>query len=158
MDQQTNLINILLCEDNLGDVFIIRNAFNSLNDSYISYEITHVDNGEKCSNLLFRREEYINAIRPNLIILDLNLPKKHGLEILKEIKEDNNLKRIPVIILTTSTAENDIIKSYNLYASCYIHKPFDFNEFTDTIKSLKSFWLKFVKLPSDIDNIELSNI
>ena len=96
---------------------------------------------------LRKEREYANASRPDLILLDLNLPLKHGFEVLEEIKSSPELKMIPVIVLTSSNSETDILKSYNLSASCYLIKPVDFNDFCNEIKSLENFWLKFVQLP-----------
>ena len=96
---------------------------------------------------LYQQEKYKNSVRPHLIILDLNLPKKHGFDVLKEIKEDEKLKTIPIVILTSSKSEKDILKSYSLHASCYLTKPVDLTEFMAAIQSLKEFWFKFVQLP-----------
>ena len=100
--------------------------------------------------MMFLRKEgqFANATRPDLILLDLNLPGKDGREVLKEVKEDDNLKKIPIVVLTTSKAEEDILKSYDLHANSYITKPVDFDQFINVIKSIESFWLEVVKLPS----------
>ncbi len=99
--------------------------------------------------ILRREGEFANVSRPDLILLDLNLPKKDGREVLKEVKEDNDLKKIPIVVLTTSKAEEDILKSYDLHANSYITKPVDFDQFITVIKSIESFWLEVVKLPSE---------
>ncbi len=101
---------------------------------------------------LHQQGQWSNISRPNLILLDLNLPLKHGFEVLDEIKSTPKIKMIPVIILTSSTAERDILKSYNLFASCYLSKPVDLNEFINTLKSLENFWLRFVKLPPQLES------
>ena len=103
--------------------------------------------GVEATDFLFRRNEYQDALRPDLIILDLNLPKKNGQEVLAEIKADESLKSIPVIILTISKAEEDIIRSYNLHANCFLIKPIDLNQFFEVVRSIEDFWLTLVKLP-----------
>lgn len=137
-------INILLAEDNPGDAYLISTA---LADSKVSYKIHNVVNGEAAMAFLRQEGEYTDVPRPDIILLDLNLPLKHGFEVLEEIKTSPELKMIPTIILTSSNSETDILKSYNLFASCYLIKPVDFNDFCNEIKSLENFWLKFVKLP-----------
>lgn len=137
-------INILLAEDNPGDAYLISNA---LAKSQVAYKVYNVLNGEAAMAFLRQENEYANVARPDLILLDLNLPLKHGFEVLEEIKSSPELKMIPVIILTSSSSETDILKSYNLFASCYLIKPVDFNDFCNEIMSLENFWLKFVKLP-----------
>jgi two-component system, chemotaxis family, response regulator Rcp1 len=137
-------IKILIVEDNPGDARLIREAFNEgkiLNTSYV------VKDGVEAMDFLHKHEEFSNAPRPDLILLDLNLPKKDGREVLFEIKNDKKLKNIPVIILTTSQAEEDITKSYDLHANCYIIKPLDFGQFIKMIQSLEEFWFSIVKLP-----------
>ena len=141
-------INILLAEDNPGDVYIISSI---LKESQVSYNFYHVVNGEEVVAFLHQEGEYANVVRPDLILLDLNLPLKHGFEVLEEIKSTSELKMIPVIILTSSSAERDILKSYNLFASCYVSKPVDFNQFVNALKSLEDFWLKFVQLPPQLE-------
>ena len=138
-------INILICEDNLGDVYIITNA---LQDSTKNYTIDRVSDGEAAIAYLQKTGEYINVPRPDLILLDLNLPKLHGFEVLSEIKKDPNLKIIPVIILTSSKSQQDIIRTYELFGSCFVTKPFDIEEFRNAIKHIEEFWLDLVKLPS----------
>ena len=101
------------------------------------------------TDFLFKRNDYKDAPRPDLIILDLNLPKKHGHEVLAEVKADEDLKRIPIVIFTTSKAEEDILKTYNLHANCYITKPLDLNKFLEVVRSIEDFWLTIVKLPNN---------
>ncbi len=137
-------INILLAEDNPGDAYLIGAA---LAKSQISYKVHNVLNGEAVMAFLQQEREYRDAPRPDLILLDLNLPLKHGFEVLKEIKSSPDLQMIPTIILTSSSSETDILKSYSLFANCYLIKPADFNEFCDQIEALENFWLKFVQLP-----------
>ena len=143
--QISQSLEILLVEDNPGDVFLITNT---LSESPVRHSLHQVENGELAVNYLRREGEYARAPRPHLILLDLNLPRKNGFEVLTEIKRDENLKEIPVVILTSSRAEQDILNSYRLYASCYITKPFEFNDFMETVKSIESFWFKIAQLPS----------
>jgi len=137
-------IEILLVEDNPGDV---RLTIEALKDGKIHNHLSVVSDGEEALVFLRRQGQYAKVHRPDLILLDLNLPKKDGLEVLMEIKQENDLKRIPVVILTTSTAEKDIIKTYDLHANCYITKPVDFAQFTSVVKSIEDFWFTVVKLP-----------
>jgi len=137
-------ITILLVEDNPGDADLAREA---LNGSKLSNGLQVVDDGEKAMAFLRRQGPYTDAPRPDLILLDLNLPKKDGREVLSEIKTDPDLKRIPVVILTTSQAEEDICRSYNLHANCYITKPIDLNQFLHVVRSIENFWLSIVVLP-----------
>ncbi len=149
LSQSNQSVNILLCEDNPGDVFIIRNA---LRKSQVSYNFHHVDDGEMCMKFLHHEVEYENTPEPHLLLLDLNLPKKQGFEVLEDIKQDPKLKSLPVIVLTSSNAEQDILKSYNLYASCYVTKPFEYSDFVETVEKIESFWLQLVKLPPLVNN------
>ena len=137
-------IEILMVEDSPGDV---RLAIEALKDAKIHNHLSVVSDGEEALAFLRRQGPYANAPRPDLILLDLNLPKKDGREVLKEIKQAENLKRIPVVILTISTAERDILRAYDLHANCYINKPVDFEQFTDVVKSIEDFWFTVVKLP-----------
>lgn len=139
------IIDILLVEDNSGDVRLAQEA---LKESKVKNQLHVVTDGVEATDFLFKRNDYKDAPRPDLIILDLNIPKKHGHEVLAEVKADEDLKRIPVIILTTSKAEEDILKTYNLHANCYITKPLDFDKFMEVIKSIGDFWLTIVKLPN----------
>jgi two-component system, chemotaxis family, response regulator Rcp1 len=139
-------IEILLVEDNPGDVRLTREA---LRDGKIVNNLHVAEDGVDALAFLRREGKYHNAIRPELILLDLNLPKKDGREVLAEIKADKDLKRIPVVVLTSSEAEQDIVRSYNLHANCYITKPVDLDQFITVVKSIEHFWLKVVKLPPE---------
>ena len=137
-------INILICEDNPGDVYIINSV---LAHSPANYNLDYVSNGEAALDYLYQKGEYQNGVRPDLILLDLNLPQIHGLEILQEIKTVSQFKTIPVIILTSSKSEQDVIKSYERYCSCFVTKPFGYKEFTQTMKDIEQFWLHLVQMP-----------
>lgn len=137
-------IEILLVEDNLGDADLAREA---LEGSKFHNNLHVVDNGEKAMAFLRREGTYAAAPRPGLILLDLNLPRKDGRQVLAEIKADEDLRRIPVVILTTSRAEEDVIKSYDLHANCFITKPLDLNQFLHVVRSIEDFWLSIVVLP-----------
>jgi two-component system, chemotaxis family, response regulator Rcp1 len=137
-------IEILLVEDNPGDVDLAREALES---SKMRNALQVVNDGEEAMAYLLQKGGYAKAARPDLILLDLNLPKKDGREVLAEIKAHKDLKRIPVVILTTSKAEEDILKSYNLHANCYITKPIDLNQFIKVVKAIEDFWFTIVKLP-----------
>ena len=137
-------IEILLVEDNPGDADLAREA---LEGSKFNNILNVVDDGEKAMAYLRRDGLYPEVSRPDLILLDLNIPKKDGRQVLAEIKEDDNLKRIPVVILTTSRAEEDVMKSYNLHCNCYITKPIDLNQFLSVVRSIEDFWLSIVVLP-----------
>ena len=137
-------VEILLIEDNPGDARLTQEA---LNDGKVKNNLHIVYDGVEATDFLFKRNKYKDAPRPDLIILDLNLPKKNGHEVLDEIKVDETLKSIPVVILTTSKAEEDILKSYKLHANCFLTKPIDLIEFFEMIKSIEGFWLTLVKLP-----------
>jgi chemotaxis family two-component system response regulator Rcp1 len=137
-------VDILLIEDNLGDADLAREA---LENSKLHNDLRVVGDGMEAMDYLRRKGKYAQAPRPDLILLDLNLPKKDGREVLAEIKADPDLKRIPVVILTISKDEEDILKSYNLHANCYITKPIDLSQFMKVVKSIEDFWLTIVKLP-----------
>ena len=137
-------IEILLVEDNPGDV---RLTVEALKDGKVSNRLSVVGDGVEAMAFLRREGRFANAPRPHLILLDLNLPKKDGREVLAEVKQDPNLKRIPVVVLTTSQAEQDILRSYELHANAYITKPVDFEHFMGVVKSVEDFWLTIVKLP-----------
>ena len=139
-----NSINILLVEDNPGDADLAREALES---SKMNNNLQVVDDGEKAMAFLRREGSYSDALRPDLILLDLNLPKKDGRQVLAEIKSDKDLKRIPVVILTTSQAEEDVLKTYDLHANCYITKPIDLNQFLHVVRCIEDFWLSIVILP-----------
>jgi CheY-like chemotaxis protein len=137
-------IQILLAEDNPDDIELTVEA---LKDSRVRNRLIVVKDGEEAISYLQGKGKYQHALRPDLILLDLNMPKKNGRDVLREIKNDPRLKRIPVVILTTSQAEEDIAHTYDLHANCYITKPVDFNQFLKVVKSIEDFWLTVVKLP-----------
>ena len=137
-------IEILLVEDNLGDV---RLAIEAFKEGKVSNRLSVVEDGVEAMAFLRKEGKYADAPRPDLILLDLNLPRKDGRELLAEIKVDKDLKRIPVVILTISTAEEDILKTYNLNGNCYINKPVDLEKFFAVVKSIETFWLTIVTLP-----------
>jgi CheY-like chemotaxis protein len=138
-------VEILLVEDNPGDVELTQEA---LAEAKVSNRLHVADDGAKAIDFLFKRGEYAAAPRPDIVLLDLNLPKKDGRQVLAEIKTDPRLSGIPVVILTTSQADEDIIRSYQLHANCYINKPVDFKQFLKVVKSIEEFWLTVVKLPN----------
>jgi two-component system, chemotaxis family, response regulator Rcp1 len=137
-------IQILLVEDNPGDVRLVVEA---LRDAKVRNQLHVVQDGVEAMSLLRREGQYVGIARPDLILLDLNLPRKDGREVLAEIKQDADLKRIPVVILTSSAAEQDVLHAYNLYANCYITKPLALEEFLGVIRAIDDFWLAVVKLP-----------
>jgi two-component system, chemotaxis family, response regulator Rcp1 len=137
-------IEILLVEDNPGD---IRLTIEALKDGKLANNLTVVQDGVEAIALLHREGPYAKARRPDIILLDLNLPKLHGSEILSKLKTDERFKSIPVIILTTSKADEDILRSYQLHANCYISKPVDLDEFVRVVRSIEDFWLSIIKLP-----------
>jgi len=137
-------VEILLIEDNPGDVRLTQEC---LKRSKVANHLNIVEDGVEALHFLHREGEFSKAPRPHLILLDLNLPRKDGREILAEIKSDNDLKRIPVIVLTSSDADSDIVKAYDLHANCYITKPIIFEDFIRIITSIETFWLSTVRLP-----------
>jgi chemotaxis family two-component system response regulator Rcp1 len=139
-------VEILLVEDNPGDV---RLTIEALKEGKVSNNVNTVGDGAEAMAFLHQSGNYADAPRPDLILLDLNLPKKDGREVLEEIKEDPELKRIPVVVLTTSQAEQDILKVYDLHANCYITKPVDLEQFMKVVKSIEDFWLTVVRLPKE---------
>jgi two-component system, chemotaxis family, response regulator Rcp1 len=139
-------IEVLLVEDSSGDVRLTREAFR---DAKVHINLHVASDGIEAMALLRREGQHANAPRPDLILLDLNLPKKDGREVLTEIKESSTLKSIPVVILTTSASEADILRSYRLHANCYITKPVGLDGFLEVIKSIDSFWLSVVQLPRE---------
>jgi two-component system, chemotaxis family, response regulator Rcp1 len=139
-------IEVLLVEDSSGDVRLTREAFK---DAKVHINLHVAPDGIEAMAFLRREGNYVNVPRPDLILLDLNLPKKDGREVLGEIKESPELKSIPVVILTTSASEADILRSYRLHANCYITKPVGLAGFLEVIKSIDSFWLSVVKLPRE---------
>lgn len=147
MDIDTNSgIRILLVEDNPGDVRLTKEA---LKEAKMKNQLAVVDDGVEAMAYLRQEGEYKEVLRPDLILLDLNLPKKDGRQVLQEIKLDPELKRIPVVILTTSQAEEDILRSYDLHANCYVTKPVDLDQFINIVKSINDFWFTIVCLPSE---------
>ncbi|MEJ0006965.1 MAG: response regulator [Steroidobacteraceae bacterium] len=139
-------IEVLLVEDSPGDVRLTREA---LKDAKMHISLSVVSDGAEAMAYLRRELNHAQAPRPDLILLDLNLPKKDGREVLKEIKEDEALKSIPVVILTTSASPMDVERSYKLHANCYITKPVDLHGFIKVVQSIDDFWLSVVKLPND---------
>ncbi len=135
---------IVLVEDNVGD---IRLTEETLKECEVSYQLSVLRHGEEAMAFLRREGRYSNAPRPDLILLDLNLPRKDGREVLAEIKRDPNLHSIPVVVLTTSRAARDIAKSYDLHANSYVTKPVEFDTFVAIVKSIQDFWLRTVELP-----------
>jgi CheY-like chemotaxis protein len=137
-------VEILLVEDNPGDVRLTREA---LKEAKMINHLTVLKDGVEALAFLRREGQYAKAARPHLILLDLNLPKKDGREVLAEIKADDQLKRIPVVILTTSQDQQDVLKTYDLHANCYVIKPVDLEQFMTVVKSIEDFWLGIVVLP-----------
>lgn len=144
MYETTQPIEILLIEDNPGDIRLTREA---LKDAKIKNNLTVIEDGKDAYDYLLQKGAYKGAIKPDLILLDLNLPKMDGRELLQKIKSDTALRVIPVVVLTTSKHEEDILKSYDYHANCYINKPVDFNNLLTIVKSIEEFWFKIVKLP-----------
>lgn len=137
-------IQILLVEDNPGDV---RLTIEALRGAKVANELHVVGDGESALDYLYQRGVYADAVRPDIVLLDLNLPRLEGREVLAQVKSDPDLSTIPTIILTTSSADIDIQQSYELHANCFISKPVDFNAFIEAVRSLEGFWLKIVRLP-----------
>lgn len=137
-------IEILLVEDSPADVRLTQEA---LKEEKLHNNLSVVNDGIEALAYLRKEGKYANAVRPDLILLDLNLPRKDGRQVLEEIKNDNGLKTIPVVILTISKAEEDVMKSYHLHANCYITKPLDLNQFLKVVQQIRDFWLTIVKLP-----------
>jgi CheY-like chemotaxis protein len=142
-------VEFLLVEDNPGDVRLTKEALRECN---VPNNLNVVPDGMEAVAFLNREGKYADAPRPDVVLLDLNLPKKDGREVLAVVKSDPELKRIPVVILTSSEAENDIFRSYDLHANCYVAKPVDLDQFIQTIQTIKHFWLHIVKLPSDLED------
>ena len=143
-ETRTRPAELLLVEDNPGDV---RLTMEALKDGEVNHNLTVVKDGQEAIADLRRQGKYANAARPDLVLLDLNLPRKGGLEVLAEIKEDPDLKSIPVVVLTTSQAAQDVRRAYELHANCYIVKPVDLDQFMSVVQAIKSFWLGVVMLP-----------
>jgi two-component system, chemotaxis family, response regulator Rcp1 len=142
--RQSRPVEVLLVEDNPGDVRLTQEAFK---DGRVMVHLTVAVDGVEAMEILKRNGPHADKPRPDLILLDLNLPKKNGREVLEEIKVDEDLKRIPVIVMTTSKAEQDIYRAYNLNANCYVTKPVDLDEFLNVVRSIEDFWLTIVTLP-----------
>jgi len=138
-------IEILLVEDNPEDASL---TMETLQEGRIRNHVTHLDDGVPAMDFLRHRAQFGGAPRPDLILLDLKLQRMHGREVLAEIKSDPDLKRIPVVIMTTSSAEQDIFESYNLHANCYLTKPVELDEFIAVVRKIEDFWLTIVKLPA----------
>jgi CheY-like chemotaxis protein len=137
-------VDILLVEDNPGDARLVQEA---MRRAKIINMVHVVEDGVDAMDFLRRQGRFAEVPRPDLVLLDLNLPKKDGREVLAEIKADPDLKRIPVVVLTTSDDEEDVLRAYNLHANCYITKPVNFEKFMQVVKQLDEFWVKLVKLP-----------
>jgi CheY-like chemotaxis protein len=146
METHAAPFEILLVEDNLGDVRLTQEAFRQ---GRIAHRLSVVSDGEEALSFLRREGQYANAPRPDLILLDLSLPKRDGREVLQDLKNDPELRNIPVVVLTTSDAEQDIERAYELYANSYLIKPVQMDEFLRKIRCLETFWLKVVRLPHE---------
>ena len=144
MVEQNRPIEILLVEDNPGDERLTREA---LREGKVYSNLYWVKDGVEAMDFLYRKGRHAGAVRPDIVLLDLNLPRKDGREVLEEIKTDDDLKRIPVVVLTTSKAEEDVLRTYNLHANCYVTKPVDLEKFIVVVKSIDRFWLTVVTLP-----------
>ena len=144
MVERNGPIEILLVEDNPGDVRLTKEA---LKEGKVYSNLHTVKDGVEAMEFLRRQGKFAAVPRPDIILLDLNLPRKDGREVLEEIKSDNSLKRIPVVVLTTSKAEEDVLRTYNLHANCYVTKPVDLEKFIVVVKSIDVFWLTVVTLP-----------
>lgn len=142
-------VEFLLVEDNPGDVRLTREA---LLECGVPNNLNVVPDGMEAVAFLHREGKYADSPRPDVVLLDLNLPKKDGREVLAVVKADPDLRRIPVVVLTSSEAENDILRSYDLHANCYVAKPVDLDQFIKVIQSIKHFWIKIAKLPSDLED------
>ncbi|MEO8613441.1 MAG: response regulator [Chloroflexota bacterium] len=140
----TKPIDILLVEDSPTDVEL---TIEALRDAKVNNQLSVVEDGQQALAFLRREGQYAQAKRPDLVLLDLNLPRKSGLEVLAEMRADDNLSLIPVVVLTTSQADEDITASYRLHANCYIAKPVDFEQFIKVVQLIDDFWLSVVKLP-----------
>ncbi|MBO3750818.1 response regulator [Streptosporangiaceae bacterium NEAU-GS5] len=139
-------IDVLLVEDDPGDVLLTREAFA---DNKVRNKLHVVHDGEQALRFLRNQAPYADVPRPDLVLLDLNLPRMDGREVLEEIKHDNDLRSIPVVILTTSEAEEDIVRSYQLHANAYVSKPVDFNQFIKVVRQIDDFFVTVVKLPQN---------
>jgi two-component system, chemotaxis family, response regulator Rcp1 len=137
-------MSILLVEDNPGDVRLMKEA---LKEAEVATELNAVYDGEAALKFLRRADGYADSRRPDLIFLDLNLPRRDGREVLAEIKSDDELRRIPVVVLTTSEAERDVTNAYDLHANCYVKKPIDLDKFIEVVRECERFWLQVARLP-----------
>jgi CheY-like chemotaxis protein len=144
--EHLHTLEILLVEDNPGDVDLTKA---SLRRSKLSNRLTVATDGEEALSILGREGQYAQFPQPDLILLDLNLPKKSGVEVLAEIKRDPTLRRIPVVIMTSSKAEEDIVRTYDLHANCYVTKPVDLDQFRNVVRAITEFWFTLVRLPSN---------
>lgn len=144
--EKFKMIEILLVEDNPADIRLTKEA---IRESKIANNLNIVKDGVEAIDFLKNNGKYSNATRPDLILLDLNLPKINGFEVLNKIKQDRDLKRIPVVILTISDNHEDLLRAYDLYANCYVNKPMDITEFYKIVKSIGNFWFSIVKLPEN---------
>ena len=142
--QHSNQIKLLLVDDDIGDIELARE---SLEACKLALDISVVQDGQEAMDFLFKRGKYTKASTPDIILLDLNMPRKNGREVLQEIKQNEMLKRIPVVVLTTSDADEDILRSYDLGANCYVKKPLGLAEFEKVVAALESFWFTVVKFP-----------
>lgn len=143
-DQLIHAVDILLIEDNPGDVRLTREA---LKEAKININLAVANDGLEAMKMLHQEAPYSNQPLPDLVLLDLNMPRMDGREVLRLIKTDDSLKRIPVVVLTTSAAEKDILQAYGMHANCYITKPVELDQFMEIVKSIEGFWLTVVKLP-----------
>jgi CheY-like chemotaxis protein len=141
-------VDILLVEDNPGDA---RLAVEALKESKLHNALHHVKDGVEAMDFLYRRGEHADAPPPDLILLDLNLPRKDGREVLEEVKSDPDLRKVPVVILSTSQAERDMLRSYDLHANAYVVKPLDLDQFIDVVKAIEDFWFTIVRLPRKVE-------
>ncbi len=148
-NQTMRAVEILLVEDSPADIALTREA---LEDSKLHNNLYVVTDGEEAMAFLHKEGKYATMPKPDLILLDLNLPKKNGLEVLKEVKEEESLRLIPVVIMTVSKDEKDIVESYRLHANCYIRKPVKFGEFIEIVKTIEDFWFSIVTLPPNPGN------
>ncbi len=144
---QFKQVEILLVEDNPGDIDLTSEA---LEDSKINNNLHIAIDGQEALDFLYKKGKFKDSPTPDIILLDLNLPKVDGREVLENIKAHKNLRRIPVVILTSSKAEEDIIRTYDLHANCYIQKPLDFDNFLEIVRKIESFWMSIVVLPNDV--------
>ena len=144
MSMSVNPIEILLVEDNPGDARLAQEA---LKESKVYNNLNWVKDGVECMAFLRREGEFAEATRPDIILLDLNMPRKDGREVLEEIKVDDDLKSIPVVIMTTSENDTDVLNAYELHANCYIAKPVDLDQFITIVQSIENFWVSIVRLP-----------